>query len=206
MRSTVIFVTDPICSWCWGMLPEVMSVRRQLAAEMDFDLLMAGLQIGSRRPVATWEENHLKRIWKEVHATTGQTFHGELPEDPNFIYHSEIPCRAVEAMRVFLHGPPWDFFHRLQEAFYLEARNPNDVAELADLASAWGISNHRLSDALGSEEIIAATRKSFERASELSAHALPTVMIDTGDGPKLVCGGYATADYLVDELRLRAAG
>ncbi|MBD3647417.1 MAG: hypothetical protein HUJ31_08210 [Pseudomonadales bacterium] len=187
------------------MLPEMMSVRAQLEGEMDFDLWMAGLQIGSKRPIATWEERYLKRVWNEVTETTGQRFCGHLPDDENFIYHSEIPCRAVEALRDFIDAPPWDFFHRLQEAFYLEARNLNNIAELADLASPWGISAVELNDALGSERIIAATRANFDRASELSANALPTVLIDTGNGPELVCGGYATADYLVEELRLRAA-
>lgn len=203
MRPRITFVTDPLCSWCWGMLPEMFKVRERLTPEMDFDLLMAGLQVGAKRPLATRETRYLRKIWQEVEATTGQTFSGRLPEDDDFIYHSEVPCRAVEAMRVHAGSPPWEFFHRLQEAFYVEARNLNDMAELLDLAEPWGVDRRWLADALGAETIIHATRQSFERASKLAAHALPTVLFELGDGPQLVCGGYATADYLVDELRLR---
>lgn len=186
------------------MLPEMYIVKDHLAQEMDFDLLMAGLQIGPRRPMTTYEIRYLKRVWHEVQATTGQEICGELPADDQFIYHSEIPCRAVEALRSFLQAPPWDFFHRLQQAFYIEARNLNDIGELIDLAEAWGISGDSLMDAIGSAPIIEATRASFQRADQLAAHALPSVIFENEHGPRLVCGGYATADYLIDELRLRA--
>jgi len=205
MRSRVIFVTDPICSWCWGMLPEILATRDRLAARMEFDLMMAGLQIGSKRPMATWEIHHLKKIWREVEQTTGQPFCGRLPDDDQFIYHSETPCRAVEVMRDFQDEPPWDFFYHLQSAFYRRARNLNDVGELIDIAAPFGISRDEFVDALGSRPVIAATRHAFQRANELAANALPMVLLDTGEGPRLVCGGYATASYLTGELKRRTA-
>lgn len=47
----VIFVTDPLCSWCWGMLPEMEKVKATLEPDIHFDLMMAGLQIGKRQLV-----------------------------------------------------------------------------------------------------------------------------------------------------------
>lgn len=48
--------------------------------------------------------------------------------------------------------------------------------------------------------MIAATREDFETAKLLGAHALPTVLMDTGEGLKLVAGGYTTADMLQQAL------
>lgn len=201
-RPTVTFVTDPLCSWCWGMLPQIEAVRSELSERTDFDLLMAGLQIGGTAGLSEFEGARLRRLWTKVAEATGQTFSGRLPDDPAFLYHSELACRAVEAVRVKTGGPPWDYFHAIQTAFYIEARNPCSFAVLGELAE--GIcSADELETAIRSSEVRDATHAGFERAKSLGAHALPTVLLDAGEGPKLVCGGFATADYLAADLSSR---
>ena len=205
LKPRIIFVTDPLCSWCWAMLPEFLAVRAQLSAWADFDLLMGGLQVGNRRPPAAADVEMLQELWRKVAESTGAKFLGQMPADPDFIYHSEIACRAVEAMRTFQKRPPWEFFERLQEAFYLQARNVNSVDELGTLAEPFGIRPADLGSMLQSNEVIENTRIAFESAKKLGAFALPVVLLDTGAGPKLVSGGYVTAEFLVPDLDGRMA-
>jgi|TARA_Y100000310_G_scaffold260110_1_gene268951 putative protein-disulfide isomerase len=203
LKPQVVFVTDPLCSWCWAMLPEMHLVRSQLSGWADFDLLMGGLQVGNRRPPVEADVNMLQELWRKVAESTGQKFLGQMPADPKFIYHSEVACRAVEAMRLFQKQPPWEFFEKLQGAFYLQARNLNSVDELGELAEPFGISPTDLDRMLQSSEVIENTRKAFESAKELGALALPVVLLDTGEGPKLVSGGYVTAEFLIPDLQSR---
>ena len=96
-HPTVLFVTDPLCSWCWGMLPQMNQARDALADVARFDLLLAGLQISGTAGLSEFEGARLRHLWQKV--ATGQTFAGRLSEDPAFLYHSELACRAVEAVR-----------------------------------------------------------------------------------------------------------
>ena len=203
LRPRVIFVTDPLCSWCWAMLPEILAVRAQLSGWAEFDLLMGGVQVGDRRPPAKAEVAMLQDLWRRVAESTGQKFLGRLPADPDFIYHSEVACRAVEAMRIHLKQPPWEFFEQLQHAFYLEARNLNSIEELARLAGPFGLEPAGLDSMLQSDQVVEKTRTAFGVAKELGALALPVVLLDTGEGPKLVSGGYVTAEFLVPDLSAR---
>ena len=204
-KPTVLFVTDPLCSWCWGMLPQIEHVRAALADRARFDLLMAGLQIGGTAGLSEFEGARLRRLWSKVANVTGQTFSGRLPEDPAFLYHSELACRAVEAVREKMGQPPWSFFTAIQKSFYLNARNPCSFEVLGELA-ADVCSAAELEAAIRSTAVREATHRGFERAKSLGAHALPTVLLDTGNGPKLVCGGFATADYLTADLSSRLGG
>ncbi len=187
------------------MLPEIQAVRSQLSEWAEFDLLMGGLQVGNRRPPVEADVKMLQDLWRNVAESTGQKFLGQMPADPNFIYHSEMACRAVEAMRLFQKQPPWGFFEELQAAFYLQARNVNSVDELGELAQPFGLGPASLDRMLQSDEVIENTRIAFESAKKLGALALPVVLLDTGAGPKLVSGGYVTAEFLVPDLHSRIA-
>lgn len=200
LKPRVIFVTDPLCSWCWAMLPEILDVRSQLTGWVEFDLLMGGLQVGNQRPPAAEDVKMLQELWHKVAQSTGQKFVGRLPADPAFIYHSEMACRAVEGMRLLQKQSPWGFFERLQEAFYLQARNINSVDELSALAEPFGIKPADFCSMLQSNEVIENTRRAFASAKKLGALALPVVLLDTGEGPKLISGGYVTAEFLVPDL------
>jgi len=185
------------------MLPEILAVRLQLKGWADFDLLMGGLQVGNRGAPVEADVKMLKDLWQKVAESTGQQFLGRLPDDSDFIYHSEIACRAVEAMRLFLKAPPWDFFEQLQQAFYLQARNLNSVTELSKLSAPFGLDAEVLEEMLQSEQVIENTRTAFDAAKKLGALALPVVLLDTGEGPKLISGGYVTAEFLLPDLQSR---
>ena len=201
----VVFVTDPLCSWCWGMLPQMLDVRSRLQDEALFDLMMAGMQIGGPRPLAEHEFTRLKSLWAEVSETTGQRFSGRLPADETFVYHSEMACRAVEAMRICQSEPPWEFFLRLQQAFYLQALNINKPSVVRRLVKDMDVSEDDFLKAYESSHVREHTRALFDEAKRLGAHALPTVLLDLGEGPKLVSGGYVSTEFLLPDLEARIA-
>ncbi|MFN3237930.1 MAG: hypothetical protein ACE37D_12835 [Pseudomonadales bacterium] len=197
-KARVLFVTDPLCSWCFGTLPEVLLSRQKLAGVVSFDLTMAGLQIGTSEGLLGYDIKRLQRLWREVTETTGQTFSGEIP--PGFIYHSEMSCRAVEIARQLEGNPPFDFFSKLQTAFYQQGKDINSVKVLAPLLD---LPEAELVELQHSPEIIAQTRAGFDLAKSLSANALPHFLIDTGSGYQLLCGGYVTAEYLIPDILQR---
>ena len=145
-KGRILFVTDPLCSWCWGTLPEVLACREELNSLVEFDLIMGGLQIGPREGLLSYDVKRLRRLWQEVEETTGQRFSGKIPE--NFVYHSEISCRAVEIARQQSGGlPPFEFFAQLQKAFYhdgMDINHPEVLAKLLNQSEATNsLSNHQ---------------------------------------------------------------
>lgn len=192
MSASLLFVTDPLCSWCWGTLPEIEATRTALEGDVDFDLIMAGLQVGGVDGLAEYNKQQLKALWREVRAVTGQQFSGAIP--PNFVYHSEVACRAVEIARQRSGSPPWDFFHKLQSAFYVDGLDVNRSEVLAPLLE---LPHAEVKTMLADSAYVEAARLNFERAKFLSANALPAVYLNG----RLVCGGYVTARQLIPDLR-----
>ncbi len=200
-QARLYFITDPICAWCWGMLPEVLRAQQALSSRVTFILCCAGLQVGNARKLTEFDINNLTQLWARVNETTGQSFSIQLPADEDFIYHSEIPSRYLQVARARTGEEPWSLFHQMQEAFYVGARNLNNPDTLASLDPGFDMSAADIETAIRSDDIIETTRAEFEWCRELTAHnSLPTVMLDTGDGAKLLCGGYASADYLIPDI------
>jgi putative protein-disulfide isomerase len=199
-KPKLLFVTDPLCSWCWGTLTQVITTRENLSGVVDFDLIMGGLQIGPVQGLVEYDRKRLLRLWQEVADTTGQMFSGKIPA--GFVYHSEIPCRAVEIARHRLGKPPWEFFHQLQTAFYQDGLDIRRSDVLSDLLQ---IDEREVTNLISDAYFVQITRQHFELAENLSANALPTIFLDVGSGYKLLSGGYITTDYLMAEIEHRLA-
>jgi len=198
------FMTDPICSWCWGTLPHIFQLREVYAERLSFSLKCAGLQVGSRKPLSEAHRQQLIELWQEVAETTGQRFAFELPTDADFVYHSELACRAIQIARRELSEEPWQIFHQLQHAFYVDCENVGAAETLYRLVgSDLNLSATDFEAQLHSDAIIHATRDEFTWCEERAIQALPTVFLDLGKGPKLVTGGFATADMLMQEIQAR---
>lgn len=203
LQGELLFVTDPICSWCWATLPELEQLMQAFDQRLSFILKCAGLQVGSQKPLTELHTRQLVELWQQVAETTGQKFAFELPADTAFIYHSELACRALQIARMHLGEEPWALFHDMQEAFYVHCRNLGDPDVLYELVASTGVSEADFHHAMTDEMVVQLTRDEFDWCEALGSQALPSIWLDLGDGPKLVCGGYATADYLIPEIRAR---
>lgn len=206
-RARLYFVTDPICAWCWGMLPEVERLQEVFSKELEFVLCCAGLQVG-RGKLTSDNINMLRELWQRVSETTGQRFSHALPDSNSFIYHSEMPCRLLAWARIRTGAEPWALFHAMQEAFYVKAQDLNSLEVLANLAHGQGLLGparvQELARDLASQNIKDATRAEFEWCKDKVPHSsLPTLLLDVGEGPALLCGGYATTEFLIPDIASR---
>ena len=196
-------MTDPICSWCWGTLPEVIKLKTHFDERLNFELKCAGLQVGSQKPLSEQQSTELIRLWQQVAETTGQTFAFALPEDATFIYHSELACRTLQIARRHLGREPWDVFEDIQHQFYVNCANIAEFESLFEFLEPHGLSYEAFTAALVSDDIVNRTRAEFDWCSDRGISALPTLFLDQGHGPELICGGYATAEILIPELNGR---
>ncbi|MEQ8860234.1 MAG: DsbA family protein [Pseudomonadales bacterium] len=199
----MLVVTDPLCSWCWGMAPAVEEAAARLMPEVEFDLLLGGINTTSTQPVGDYGRRLLLRIWREVHATTGQAFGFGIPD--GLVYNSTLPCLAVAAVRRETGRPPFGYLHRLQQLLFVEGRNVNDVDVLAGTATDFGVPATTLKRALADAALQETLRDEFAGAREYGTQALPNVLVECDGERRLLAGGYADADMLETLVRARQA-
>ncbi len=199
MTHRVLVVTDPMCSWCWGMSGAVEEAAHLLGAEVVFDVLLGGINTHATQPIGEFGRRHLMKLWGEVHATTAQPFGYQLPDD--FVYNSTLPCVAIEAFRRRLELAPFGFLHRLQQCLFVEGRDINSALELDRIAQEFGWEANELADSLSDEALIASARKQFETSRIYGTSALPNVVVEDGGDRRLLFGGYADSEMMVMLIR-----
>ncbi len=195
----VLVVTDPMCSWCWGMSPAIEEAADRLAGEVEFDFLLGGVNTHGTQPVGDYGRRLLIHIWREVQATTGQRFGFRLPDA--LVFNSTLPCLAVAAVRCASGQAPFGYLHRLQQLFFAEGVNINDQELLLRTAEDFGVRREGVAENMATEALRSRVAAEFAASRGYGTTALPSVLIDRKGERRLLAGGYADADML--ELLIR---
>ena len=195
MRPKVVFVTDPMCSWCWGMTTDIERTRRDSATAFDFDVLLGGINISSTQPITDFARSRLASIWRTVNEVTAARFGAGLPAG-DFVYNSTRACVAVEAVRRILRRPPFDYLVKLQTRFFVDGLDVTGAELLRDEAVSIGVAAGAFDEAMQSLQTLTRVRDGFALAKSYGTAALPSVLLEVGGVRRLVAGGYVDAPTL----------
>ena len=190
----VVVVTDPMCSWCWGMAHAVDDVVTSMGAQVDFDILLGGINVHGTQPIGDYGRRYLMRLWRDVEETTGQPFGYKLPDE--YVHNSSRSCVAVEAVRQLTGKAPFDYLHELQSLFFTQGLDVTSVDVLVAAAEKFDLDADQFVKLLDDPAIIERVRFQFNSASAYGTNALPCVLIDVDGTLRLLAGGYADGDML----------
>jgi putative protein-disulfide isomerase len=196
MRARLLYVMDPMCSWCWGFAPVLAALTAQAAAAgVPVQLVVGGL----RQEQAALDPAGRVRIlahWQAVNASTGQLFNFNegLPE--GLVYHTEPACRALVTARQLDAERVWPLLELIQQAFYCEGRDVTQAAVLRELAAAAGLPRSQFAEAFDSPQMQAATQADFSWVQDLGIAGFPTLLAERDGQLALLTNGYQPLEQL----------
>ncbi len=201
---SLLYVADPMCSWCYGFAPALAAVRAR-RPELPVELLMGGLR-REGEPLDGPLRDKLQQHWTEVARRSGQPFSPAGLQREDWTYTTEPACRAVVTVRHLARGHELDMLKAIQSAFYAEGRDVTGTATLADLAAAIGIDRDAFLKAFDRPAIRAATIEDFALAQRLGITGFPALaVVRDGQGRLIAPGWVAPADLLERLERVLAA-
>ncbi len=181
------------------MSAAVEEAAQRLAGEVAFDFLLGGVNVHATQPIGDYGRRLLMRIWREVQATTGTGFGFRLP-DP-FVFNSTLPCLAVAAVRRHTGRSPFGYLHQLQQRFFMEGEDLNDLDLLAGTAENFGVPRSAVYEGVEDERIRAAVAREFDNSRRYGTNALPSLLVESAGQRRLLAGGYADAAMLEQLIR-----
>lgn len=190
----IIYVADPMCSWCWGFAPEIEKLHDALGEKVSFSMLMGGLRDG-----AEWNDElraFLRSHWEAVHEKTGQPFSDTVLQQERFDYNTEPSCRACVAVRMLDEVREYDAFKALQSAFYKEGRDITDDGVIFDVMREIGLDAAAFEKIFRSEAAVNETQSDRRKAFTYGANAFPSLVVIDGEGHLSVIRGYRRFEEL----------
>jgi protein-disulfide isomerase-like protein with CxxC motif len=177
------------------MANEFRLAQVQLAGQVEFDLMLGGINTHGTQPIGDYGRRFLMKLWREVVDTTGQDFGFKLPEQ--YVHNSMLACMAIEAVRDLIEAPPFEYLHAVQERFFVHGENINDLDVLYDLAPD-GLDSQSFSDRVHAPGIVERVKFQFDNAGAFGTTALPSLLVEGGGKLQLLAGGYVDAQMLVE--------
>ena len=124
----VMYYTDPICSTCWGIEPQLRKLKLEYGGVLDIEYRMGGLLPDwSYNSGGISEPSDVAPHWDEVSKYYDMPIDGDVwLEDP--LHSSFPPSIAFKAAQLQSETKALSFLRRIREMVFLEKKS---VAELS---------------------------------------------------------------------------
>ncbi len=195
-KPTLIYVGDPMCSWCYGFAPELSKAAAQLKDKVELKVLMGGLRPYNTEHINVMK-NFLKEHWEDVNAASHQPFNYAILDDPRFIYDTEPPSRAVLVVRHLQPESELAFFKDVQKMFYVKNTHTNVDKNYHYLLDKYDINKDAFDKAFHSDDMKALTKQDFIESQELGIRGFPSMILLKEGKYTLISNGYTKAEDVV---------
>ena len=206
MSQRLLYVMDPMCSWCWGFAPVIERVLADYP-QLPLHLVAGGLRPGARAPLDDAARAALGEHWEAVAIASSQPFltPDDLPDA--FVYNTEPACRALVAGRELDASKVWALVRAIQHAFYARAEDVSQTLALIDLAEQAGYRRKAFGERFDAELTRAAIAADFSWTRDLGIAGFPTLLAERNGQLALLANGYQSPGDVLPLLeRWVAAG
>ena len=184
----LIFVLDPMCSWCWGLHPVIESLRKEHSDSYSFSLVMGGLRTTGQMEWDAQSKAYLKQNWDAVTQTTEQPFNPMLLNKTKFDYNTYPSCKAVITVKeLFGIATAFSYLADIQKAFYTKAK---DITSLEVLTHYVTQDKASFLEFYYSDRAELLMQHDFSKARSMGANAFPSIVKIDEDGHMVCVSGY----------------
>ena len=201
MTTILYYVHDPMCSWCWAFRPVWGEVVSALPEEIGVKRLLGGLAPDSDMPMPEEMRLKISGIWKLIQRKVpGTEFNFDFWEKCTPRRSTYPACRAVIAARMQGAGHEESMILAIQQAYYLEARNPSDDATLVALAGRLGLDEKRFAADLRSREVREVLNDEIWRGRAMGVSSFPSLVLEFDGGYRILQHDYLDAGRVLAQI------
>ena len=180
--TTLHYIYDPLCGWCYGAAPLLKAARQVLAVQAHGGGMMTGANRQQVTPqLRAYVQQHDARIAQLTGQPFGPAYNDGLLHDTAAVLDSEPPTAAVLAAEAIA-GRGLDMLAQLQTAHYVDGRRIAERATLIEIAGEIGLNaaafaveyDSQLGDAV--HRHIQTTRRLM---AQVGARGFPSFVLET---------------------------
>lgn len=211
----IIYYTDPLCCWSWGMEPQVRRLIYEFRTAISWRYCMGGLLAG-------WKNYHdemnsvsrpiqMGPVWMHAQQITG------MPMQPNMWMKdppaSSYPaCIAVKCAGLQSDKAGERYLRLLREALMLHGKNISREEILLEVSlqlskeKEYGFDPSRFKKDLENDNGIKAFRKDLEEVQYRQINRFPTFILKTPAQDGLIITGYRPYEIFIKSVLQLAPG
>lgn len=189
MNTTLHYIYDPLCGWCYGAAPLVKVAREVLSVRPHGGGMMTGAHRQAVTPqLREFVKPHDTRIAHLSGQRFGENYLDGLLHDTDAVFDSEPPTAAMLAAEAIA-GRGLEMLAQLQIAHYVEGRRIAERAVLIEVATTIGLDPATFAEALDKQSGDAVQTHIHETRAfmaQVGAQGFPTFVLETSEGFQIV--------------------
>lgn len=206
--SVLYYIHDPMCSWCWGFKPVLRQLSQQLPADVRLEYVLGGLAADNDQPMIPEMQQQIAVTWKHIQQVIpGTEFNFEFWSKCQPRRSTYIACRAVIVAQQLQPGRGLAMLDAIQNAYYLQAKNPSDTATLVSLAEQLGLEIAQFEQQLNAEQTQQVLQQQIDFARRIGADSFPSLYLLHRQDYHGIVLDYNHADVILEHINsVRATG
>lgn len=202
----LIYIADPMCSWCYGFGPELRTLLSGLE-DVPVDIVLGGLRPYTSEVMEAEKKAEIRSHWQRVGELSGLPFDDAALGKEDFVYNTEPACRAVASARLLAPEATLAVFDAIQRGFYAEGLDTTQADVLARVSATAlkqvgvDIDEPTFLQTWSSEEAVKATHTDFLQTQRWGVRGFPTLVLEQAGELHLVSSGFTRTEQLVAQLQ-----
>lgn len=198
--TRLYYVHDPMCSWCWGFRPTWLKLKESLPRSLQLISRVGGLAADSDVPMEHGMQLGLQDTWRRIQQEIpGTQFNFDF-WSLNIPRRSTYPaCRAVIAARQ-LADREEQMTLGIQQAYYLDARNPSDLDTLVDIGKDIGLDEGEFKNIMLSDDIQLSLSNELAEVRGIGINSFPGLLIQQQATQAMIALNYNSADAMLQSI------
>ena len=200
-KATLVFVHDPMCSWCWAFRPVWTEITQRLPASISTRRLVGGLAPDSKDPMPLELQQKLQLTWQTIQQKVpGTQFNFGFWEQCSPKRSTYPACRAIIAAceQDALFEEP--MILAIQQAYYLQSRNPSERSTLIELADEIGLDVTLFAKAIDSKRVQDELIRQIREGRSMGANGFPSLVLEQADQHQLLQYSYTDPSVVLSQL------
>ena len=202
--AILYYVYDPMCSWCWGYHHTWTKLQDLLSQQCDVTLqiqyVLGGLAPDTNEPMPEYLQEFLQQTWLRIHEQLGTEFNVDFWTKCQPKRSTYPACRALLVAR--LQGLEKTMYQAIQQAYYLQAKNPSELTTLIELAEQIGIDPISFKHTIQSDSIELQLMDEIQMARQLPIQGFPSLVLKVNEQVHAIELDYLQAEITLKQIHL----
>ena len=199
MVTTLYYIHDPMCSWCYAFVSSLTALQKELPDFIRIKKIAGGLAPDTTNPMPVELQQKIQQTWRRIEQTVpNMQFNYDFWMINTPVRSTYPACRAILAARQQGDDVEDKMIGAIQTAYYQKAKNPSLESTLLECAIEVGLDVNRFADDLTSNEIEEELQNEIRIARKLDVISYPFLLLEHNGRLFPV-----TVDYLDHETMIR---
>ncbi len=201
--QTLYYVYDPMCSWCWGFEKTWHQVKQSLPKSITIKYVLGGLAPDSKEIMSDEMRQYIQKNWLKIQQTIpGTEFNFDFWKHCSPMRSTYPACRAVIAAKNQGLEYELSMLSAIQNAYYLQAKNPSKDSTLIELAHSLNLNIEQFTQDLNSTAAHQQLLDDIALAKSLGITSFPSLLLSGNQGAKPIAIDYNNAKLIINQILL----